>query len=260
MFRQLRILFVILIFLFVAASVYLTQQRISSWKKPLYVYIYPINADGSQTTQNYIDHLTDSRFADIGYYMSEQASRYTNVIDEPFIISVSPQVDSLPPAAPIGGNLPKIAWWSIQFRFWTWMHNTDPRPAPDIQLYVLYYDPNNITHIPHSVGLAKGQIGIVHAFSKYQYNQSNNIIIAHELMHTVGASDKYDLETNQPIYPDGYADPDKFPRYPQQRATLMGGRIPTSDNHSVMPQSLNNTIIGPNTAAEIHWDISSSVE
>jgi len=254
MFRQLRILFAILILLFVSASVYLTQQRISSWQKPLYVYIYPINADGSQATQNYIDRLSDFRFSGISDYMYEQSANYANVTDEPFILSVSPQVDALPPAAPIGGSVPKVMWWSMKLRFWSWTHNTDPRPAPDIQIYVLYYDPQNAQELPHSIGLARGQIGIVHAFSRNQYNQSNNVVIAHELMHTVGASDKYNLETDQPIHPQGYADPNRFPLYPQHRAELMGGRIPLSRNRSQMPGSLSNTIIGPITASEIRWD------
>lgn len=256
MFRQLRILFALLILLFVSVSAYLTQQRISSWQKPLYVYVYPINGDGSQATQGYIDRLTDQRFSSISDYMSEQASYYSNVTDEPFILSVSPQVESIPPSPPVKGTIPQVMWWSMQLRFWSWTHNTDPGPAPDIQIYVLYYDPNNIDRVPHSIGLAKGLIGVVHAFSNNEYNQSNNIVIAHELMHTVGASDKYDLNTNQPVYPEGYADPDKQPLYPQQRAELMAGRIPLSSNRSEIPDNFNSTIIGPITAAEIHWDTS----
>jgi len=253
MFRQLRILFAIVILLFVSASVYLTQQRISSWQNPLNVYIYPINADGSQATQNYIDRLTDNRFVDISHYMSQQAATYPNITDEPFILTVSPQVDSLPPPPPIGGNIPQIMWWSMKLRLWSWTHNTDPRPAPDIQIYVLYYDPSNINELPHSVGLAKGLIGVVHAFSRHQYNQSNNIVIAHELMHTVGASDKYDLTSSQPYYPIGYAEPNKQPLYPQRHAELMGGRIPLSPNSSEMPRSFYNITIGPITATEINW-------
>ena len=254
MFKQLRILFALLILLFVAASAYFTQQRVTSWQNPLYVYIYPINGDGSQITQNYIDRLTDRNFASIGRYMTQQAAQYTNVTVEPFILTVSPQVDSIPPAPPIGGNIPQIMWWSMKLRFWTWTHNTDPGPAPDIQMYVLYYDPRTVDRVPHSVGLAKGLIGVVHAFSTNNYNQSNNIVIAHELMHTVGASDKYDLATNQPIYPQGYANPTQRPLYPQRRAELMGGSIPKSASNSIMPRSFNNTVIGPVTAIEIRWD------
>jgi len=254
MFKQVRILFALIILLFVSASAYLTKERVTSWNKPLYVYIYPINGDGSQSTQSYIDGLSDNRFTAISRYMSQQAAKYINVITEPFIISISPQVKSKPPLPPIGGNIPQVMWWSMKLRFWTWTHNTDPRPAPDIQMFVVYYDPNNVEHVPHSIGLAKGLIGVVHAFSSHQYNQSNNIVIAHELLHTVGATDKYDLQTNQPIYPEGYANPQQRPLYPQHRAELMGGRIPTSKTQSTMPRNFNQTVIGPITALEIRWD------
>jgi len=254
MFRQLRILFALLVLLFVAGSAYLTHMRVTSWDEPLSVYVYPINGDGTQATQNYVERLTDNNFSSISRYMTQQAASYTNVTVEPFVFSVSPQVDSIPPAPPIGGNIFGIMWWSMKLRFWSWTHNSDPRPAPDIQIYVLYYDPAKIDRIPHSIGLAKGLIGVVHAFSANKYNQSNNIVIAHELMHTVGASDKYDPRTNQPIYPQGYANPAQRPLYPQRRAELMGGRIPLSSNRSDMPRSFNNTVIGPITATEIRWN------
>jgi len=248
-----RILFALLILLFVAVSAYLTKERVTSWDKPLYVYIYPINGDGSQATQSYIERLSATHFASIGRFMTQQAAQYVNVTTEPFIISLSPQVTSQPPLPPIGGNIPQVMWWSMKLRFWAWTHNTDPGPEPDIQMFVAYYDPNNVTHVPHSIGLTKGLIGVVHAFSTRRYNQSNNIVIAHELLHTVGASDKYNLQTNQPIFPEGYANPNQTPLYPQHRAELMGGRIPTSNSKSDMPRSFNRTMIGASTAIEIRW-------
>ena len=58
---------------------------------------------------------------------------------------------------------------------------------------------------------------------------SDDMVIAHELLHTLGATDKYDLRTNQPAHPDGFAEPDREPLYPQSFAELMGGRIPVSN-------------------------------
>ncbi|NIO43671.1 MAG: hypothetical protein GTO41_28055 [Burkholderiales bacterium] len=81
----------------------------------------------------------------------------------------------------------------------------------------------------------------------------NNIIITHELLHTLGATDKYDLATNQPLYPAGYAEPDIRPLYPQQFSEIMGGRIPVSQVRSVPPQTLDAVLVGPQTAAEIGW-------
>jgi hypothetical protein len=69
----------------------------------------------------------------------------------------------------------------------------------------------------------------------------------------LGASDKYDPTTRQPVFPDGFADPEQAPRYPQQLAEIMAGRIPQTENDAMMPPSLDFTLIGEKTAREIKW-------
>ena len=99
--------------------------------------------------------------------------------------------------------------------------------------------------------LSKGQIGIIHAYASRQQRRQNNVVIAHELLHTFGATDKYDLSTLQPIYPQGYAEPERNPRLPQAMAEIMGGRTPIEANSSEIPDGLADTLIGPETAQEI---------
>jgi uncharacterized protein YbjT (DUF2867 family) len=94
---------------------------------------------------------------------------------------------------------------------------------------------------------------VVNAFASPQQAGSNKVIIAHELLHTLGASDKYDPATGQPLYPDGYAEPEADPRLPQKLAELMGGRIPFSATDSQIPRSLDEVIIGTVTGQEIRW-------
>ncbi len=67
------------------------------------------------------------------------------------------------------------------------------------------------------------------------------------------ATDKYDLSTGLPSFPDGYAEPDKQPLLPQQFAELMGGRIPLTEGAAEIPKSLRLTLIGQKTAQEIGW-------
>jgi hypothetical protein len=81
----------------------------------------------------------------------------------------------------------------------------------------------------------------------------NSIVIAHEVMHTLGATDKYDPETNLPQFPDGYARPDAPRRHPQAAAELMAGRRPLSETEAEMPDSLRDVVVGDRTAAEIRW-------
>jgi hypothetical protein len=54
-----------------------------------------------------------------------------------------------------------------------------------------------------------------------------------------------------PIYPAGYAEPDKNPRLPQSKAEIMGGRIALDDQSAEIPASLAETLIGNATAKEI---------
>jgi hypothetical protein len=118
---------------------------------------------------------------------------------------------------------------------------------------VLYHDPEKTQRIAHSLGLQKGLIGVVNAFASKQYKGSNKLVIAHEMLHTVGASDKYTPGSGLPIYPNGYAKPELVPRYPQNKTEIMGGRRPITQNKAVMPTGLKRVIIGPETAKEINW-------
>ena len=79
------------------------------------------------------------------------------------------------------------------------------------------------------------------------------MVLAHELLHTLTATDKYNLDTTLPTFPDGFAEPDKQPLYPQDLAELMGGRIPINENKAEIPHSLSFTVIGNKTAQEIGW-------
>ena len=83
--------------------------------------------------------------------------------------------------------------------------------------------------------------------------KENNIVIAHELLHTVGASDKYDPRTNQPLFPIGFAEPDREPSLPQKKAEIMAGRIPVDVNKTKSPKSLKKVLVGETTATEIRW-------
>jgi hypothetical protein len=75
----------------------------------------------------------------------------------------------------------------------------------------------------------------------------------YELLHTFGATDKYDLTTGLPQYPEGFAEPESTPRYPQQHAEIMAGRMPLTATEAVLPDGLEDERVGPLTAREIGW-------
>jgi hypothetical protein len=79
------------------------------------------------------------------------------------------------------------------------------------------------------------------------------VVIAHELLHTVGASDKYLPGNDAPRFPDGYGDPNQVPLYPQRFAEIMAGRLMQSADRWQQAENLDQVLIGPATALEIRW-------
>ncbi|HEV2285958.1 MAG TPA: hypothetical protein VGR80_07935, partial [Steroidobacteraceae bacterium] len=173
-------------------------------------------------------------------------------LDEPVHIELYPEGTELPPAlAPDAGPL-GIAWWSLKLRWYARHASSVAGRVPSrIRMFVLYHDPATLERAPDSHGLQKGLIGVVHAFAAREMTGSNDIVIAHEFLHTVGASDKYDYASGQPLYPIGYADPGQKPLYPQPAAEIMAGRRALSEQESQMPHSLRDVVVGPATALEI---------
>ncbi len=253
MFKKIRIAILLFILFLVGANAYLTQQRITDWDQSLEVVIYPINADKRPFTADYIASLTPDVFKPIERFMQTERLQYNLMLSEPVILNLAPEINSLPPAPPFGANTFSIMWWSLQLRYWAWKHDTYQGPMTNIQVFILYYDPHTHSQLDHSLGLKEGHICVVKAFATRHQAARNNVIIAHEMLHTLGATDKYNLQTLQPRYPEGYADPEKEPLLPQEYAEIMGRAIPLSPSESKMPDSLAYTVIGPITAREIKW-------
>lgn len=252
-FRKIRILILLLVLFFVALQTWLTQMRSTDWQQPLWVVVYPINGDGSRVTEQYINSLEEQTFDDIEDFFISEAQHYSLAVHDPVTVKMAPQVTSQPPMPPQGSNMFDVIAWSLKMRYWAWKHNNYSGPTPDIQMYVKYYDPAENRRLGHSLGLKKGMVGVVNAFAASKYTGSNNVVIAHELLHTVGASDKYDPASNQPVYPAGFAEPERKPLYPQRKAELMAGRIPITQNKALTPKSLRSVVIGEATAVEILW-------
>ena len=252
MWRRLRIAVLLLILAFVALNTYFDRVYSTDWDSPLRVAVFPINADGSAVSERYIRRLSSDSFADIEAFFEQEAKEYAVQMERPIRLTLAPPLAQSPPVLAPDPNMLSAAWWSLRMRFWAWRVDA-PGPAPDIKLFVLYHDPALSPVVPHSLGAQKGLFGVVHLFADAGMQGSNDAVLAHELLHTLGATDKYDLRTNQPTQPGGYAEPDRDPLYPQSFAELMGGRIPESSTESTTPESLQQVIIGAKTASEIGW-------
>jgi len=253
-FRTIRIAMLLLVLLAVAGDAWLTRLRSTDWDAPLWVSVYPINGDGNEATDRYIATLSNDSFAPVAAFLGREAARYGLALREPVQLRLAPEVREHPPVPPANGQRLAIMAWSLQLRYWAWrVARTYGGPPSNIRMFVQYFDPARTDRVAHSLGLQKGLIGVVNAFAARELAGQNNVVIAHELLHTVGASDKYDPGNGQPRYPQGFADRAQQPRYPQTRAEIMGGRIPLSAHESALPMTLDKVLVGPETALEINW-------
>jgi hypothetical protein len=252
--RNIRILILLVVLLWAAVHTWFERSSSTGWQKPLWVGLFPVNADGTAAAQSYIDGLESGEFADIGDFMAREAHRYGRPLAEPVHLVLYPQVRQVPPQLDRGAGLLSTVWWSLELRWFAWRRaDTHGRAPPNIRMFVLYHDPSTLQTVPDSHGMQKGLIGVVHTFAQRPMAGSNNIVIAHELLHTLGATDKYDPGTGVPLFPIGFADPERKPLYPQEQAEIMAGRRALSPREAQMPEALSAVVVGPATALEIRW-------
>jgi hypothetical protein len=249
--RQSILLYVLIL---VVAGAWVTQSRTRSWEHTLWVEIHPIAASENVQVSDFLAKLELKHFQAMEDYLNDQANNFDIDLARPARIVLGPQLHSLPPTLPTQGSYFAVVLWSLKMRWWamtmTWSLEG---PQPDVRLFAIFHDPDATVPLERSVALQKGMVAIANLFAEQRMQGSNLVVATHELLHTLGATDKYDLATNLPIYPHGYAEPQRKPRYPQRTAEIMAGRVPLTETQAAIPLALRYTRIGPMTATEIGW-------
>jgi hypothetical protein len=253
MFKAFRILILLLILAGVAYGTWRTKTRSVEWKHELPVNMYLVNGDGSEEVAKYLRNLTLDNFKPIKRFMRDEAERYGRASNASIEVKLGGIIASLPPAPPRNASALEAVAWSLKMRWWAYRNAETTGPGPQVKMFLVYFDPAQIKMLDHSTGLQNGLIGRVNVFTSQDMAKQNNVIITHEFLHTLGATDKYDPATNQPVYPDGYANSDLQPILPQRFAEIMAGRIPVSQTEATIPESLDDVVIGSLTAKEINW-------
>jgi hypothetical protein len=253
MWRSIRITILTGILLFVAVTTWLEQHRATSWEHTVRVGAFPVSADGSAAAAAYIAALDVAQLQPVGEFVAREAHRYGVAIDAPIDIKLYATLAHAPPALDPDASALARLLWSLRLRHYrSQAVSTVARARPQIALFLVYHDPALAPVLPHSVGLQRGLMGVVHLFATRSQDAQNAIVTAHELLHVFGATDKYG-DGDRPQYPDGYAEPLRAPRYPQRYAEIMAGRVPLSPDRQVMPDDLSQTLVGPASAREIGW-------
>ena len=253
MFKAVRISILLFVLFFVSVSTWLTQARSTDWNNSLWVKVYPVNGDNSVDAAKYIADLKQRDFEDIEAFIERETQKYASSLARPVRIELGQPISEQPPGLEGDPTALSVMLWSLKIRWWAGSVTDDQdRIEPDVRMFVRYHTPHSDVELENSVGLQKGMVGVVNGYAHRRYRGTNNVIIAHEFLHTLGATDKYRRADGQPLGPDGLAEPDRVPLYPQRHAEIMGGRIALADNDAVIPKSLKYAVIGPKTAREIN--------
>ena len=249
-----RIAILLAILACVALGAWLDRLRSTDWDATLRVTVYPIAVGTDAVTQQYVSGLDDDAFDAAEEFLALEAQRHGVSLEQPVRVRVSRAAPGLPPAAPAEPGPFSVAVWSLHMRYWAWrVAANDPLPRPDVQVFALYHPADGASAVPDSLGMSKGLVAVTHLYAGDEAAGSNQVVLVHEFLHTLGATDKYDPATGQPLVPDGLGDPGQEPRYPQRAAEIMAGRTAVSASEAEIPLSLAATNVGPATAREIGW-------
>ena len=254
LFKIFRITVLLALFIFIAFYTKTQKLTSTSWSETLQVIVYPMEGDNSPEVEQYINQLNSRVFNEIDQFLKEEAEHYSLALGQPTQTLLGEEILNHPPTAPnIRSSVLEMMWWSLKLRYWAFNNNQDEGSNfRRIRMYVYYHKAEKNKQLQHSLGMDKGLLVITHTFAHEEMEQQNNIVLAHELLHTLGASDKYD-QNNQPVFPNGYAEPDNTPLFPQTLAEIMSAKIPSSPTESEMAENLNQCVVGTKTAQEINW-------
>ncbi len=122
----------------------------------------------------------------------------------------------------------------------------------DATVYVVLSSAASQAQRVEGIGEAGGRRGLVYAEANAADLTLETVALAHELLHCLGATDKYDADGHA-VVPAGLVAPQQVPLYPQPAGEVMAGEVATSESGGRAIRTLLEAQIGPATARELHW-------
>jgi hypothetical protein len=144
------------------------------------------------------------------------------------------------------------------YALWQWTRDIDRRAdvewrGYDARIYlVLRPAQHEMPALVEGESEDGGRIGVAQADIRDDTLDFALFVAAHELFHTLGASDKYD-DAGRASFPDGFAKPEQAPLFPQPGAEIMARNLPLSPTSERPPDTLAELFVGVATAREIGW-------
>jgi hypothetical protein len=187
--------------------------------------------------------------------LARQYARFRGSPARPFAFVVFGPVDRVQPLPlpPDDGLIAagKYAWQLRSFTSDIDARAGVPTRGFDARVYVVLRPPTSSGFVE---GMSEhgGRVGVAVAELDETTVALTQFVMAHELFHTLGANDRYDVQ-GRTLFPDGLAEPDRDPVFPQRYAELMARNRPLAADREVPPASLDELWVGALTAREIGW-------
>ncbi|NMO15921.1 hypothetical protein HPC49_13850 [Pyxidicoccus fallax] len=233
-------------------SVQRQRDERTTWTRPLRVAVVLLGEDdgAAQVLRNGLPRLES-------WFAREHLRHRPDGLKEPVRFEVFGPVH---PEAPLPWPDDASSGWLGRLRYMRTLQgaleplDTAVRLEPrgyDARLYVVVESDTSST-FAEGVGAAGGELGLVQARVKGEDATLALTALAHELLHCLGATDKYDAQGHA-LLPQGLVDPERSPLLPQQQAEVMVGEVPLEAGTGKLPDSLDELAVGPLTAAEVRW-------
>lgn len=257
--RGARVRLTVLVAMLVVVAAWATDVSVRrhlrrQWHRPLDVAVVVLGPGGVPAEKK---ELIEQGLTRLETFFSREWKRHHGWEFDPvrFTLAGAIGVESPPPLEPRSDSLWHRAAHAFELaRFFRDVHRRGDMQVRgyDARLYVVAHPAGSFAQLVEGAGEEGGDIGIVVADLNASSLELTLLAIGHELLHCLGASDKYDARGHTRA-PQGLADPAAQPLYPQTHAENMVGELPLSPEHGRLPESLDEVRIGPSTALEIGW-------
>jgi hypothetical protein len=240
----------VVVLVYAAHDVYSRRAR-NAWRRTLDVAFVVVAEPGVEADA--VDDLR-RRVPDLADRLAVELARYRPGAPRPFAFTTygpTPLAAALPvPGDDLAGAL-RYAWDLHRFTRDIDGRAGIPSRGFDARLYLVLAPPSERA-VVEGMSEEGGRVGIARAELDRGSVDIALFVAAHELFHTLGASDHYGPD-GRVLVPDGLAEPDRDPTYPQAFAEIMARNRPLSPTNEARPESLAELAVGPSTAREIGW-------
>ena len=235
-----------------ATDCYQRQIR-THWQRPLRVALVLVERDAIDPST--LSLLTE-RVDELERRLASEYKRHDGRDFTPFsfVVTAPIPIDHPPPTMQEQSLLGLVG---DTYRRWRWTRAIDERAGLsassfDARIYlVMKRAADGLASVEGESELG-GRVGVAQVDMEPEMVDFSLFVAAHELMHTLGASDKYGAQ-GRALYPGGFAAPERRQLYPQPGAEVMARNVPLSASTERPPSTLSELFVGDTTATEVGW-------